>query len=158
MLKAVTRQAAAVDAKIAALHAAGHAHITTASFFDHHATPDDVAVMVTERDFLDANRELVPSVSAGELEHYERVRASFEGGRGEGKTPAVSGKTTGPGKRTVSGQSRGRGKGKGKAVAVGSEEEEEEEDEEGGGAGGWKGKGKAVFVDGDAGDDEGLYE
>lgn len=113
--------------------------------------------MVTEQDFLDANRELVPSVSAGELEHYERVRASFEGGRGEGKTPVVVART-GPGKRTVSGQSRGRGKGKGKAVAVGSEEEEDEVDDVGGTAGGWKGKGKAVFVDGEAGDDEGLYE
>ncbi|KAK0751556.1 peroxisomal biogenesis factor 6 [Schizothecium vesticola] len=112
MLKAVTRQAAAVDTKIAALNASG-GHITTAAFFDHHATPDDVAVMVTERDFLDANRELIPSVSAGELEHYERVRASFEGGRGEAKTPAAAAAgRTGPataGKRTVSGQSRGRG-------------------------------------------------
>lgn len=162
MLKAVTRQAAAVDAKISALHAAGQTHITTAAFFDHHATPDDVAVMVTEKDFLDANRELVPSVSAGELEHYERVRASFEGGRGEGKTQpasAAAGRTGPPGKRTVSGQSRGRGKGKGKAVAVGSGGEEEDEvDDEGGTTGGWKGKGKAVFVDGEAGDDEGLYE
>lgn len=34
--------------------------------------------MVTEEDFLAANRELIPSVSAKELEHYSRVRAQFE--------------------------------------------------------------------------------
>ncbi|KAI8960921.1 AAA-domain-containing protein [Daldinia sp. FL1419] len=82
MLKAVTRQATRVDSKIRAINAErakdGHAPISTANFFDHHATPEDVAVMVTEQDFLDANRELIPSVSAGELAHYEQVRATFE--------------------------------------------------------------------------------
>ncbi|OTB18282.1 hypothetical protein K445DRAFT_315079 [Daldinia sp. EC12] len=82
MLKAVTRQASLVDSKIRAINAGrekdGHPLISTANFFDHHATPEDVAVMVTEQDFLDANRELIPSVSAGELAHYEQVRATFE--------------------------------------------------------------------------------
>ncbi|KAI0854248.1 AAA-domain-containing protein [Daldinia vernicosa] len=82
MLKAVTRQASLVDTKIRAINAErekeGHSPISTANFFDHHAMPEDVAVMVTEQDFLDANRELIPSVSAGELAHYEQVRATFE--------------------------------------------------------------------------------
>lgn len=127
MLKAVTRCASAVDAKIAAMNtlppASSHSRsaspvysrsvssasiasqsdaagesgekdgwslvkadknpnrpdkITPAYFFDHYATPEDIAVMVTEEDFMAAQRELIPSVSAKELEHYARVRAQFE--------------------------------------------------------------------------------
>ena len=59
MLKAITRQTSAVDAKIKALPGAP---ITTAYFFDHLATKDDIAVTVTEIDFLAAQRELVGSV------------------------------------------------------------------------------------------------
>lgn len=192
MLKAVTRQAGKVDAKITALNAEAAAEgrkqtISTANFFDHHATPQDVAVMVTEEDFMDAHRELIPSVSAGELAHYERVRATFEGGResnGGANTTAEKPKPA-PltlGQRTVSassprsargkGKSVATGKGKGKAVATGSDGEDAEyeddygveaEEDEGGGANGVsknKGKGKAVtgFQDGTASDDEGLYD
>ena len=84
MLKAVTRRATSVDAKIRAINAAavpGTPPISTAAFFDHHASADDVDVLVTEVDFAAAQAELVPSVSATELAHYERVRASFEGAR-----------------------------------------------------------------------------
>ena len=59
ILKAVTRQASAVDAKIRALP---DGPVTTAYYFDHLATKDDIAVMVTEEDFSEAQRELVPSV------------------------------------------------------------------------------------------------
>ncbi|MCJ1485537.1 peroxisomal assembly protein [Schaereria dolodes] len=76
MLKAITRQAAAVDAKTKSLPGGP---VTTAYFFDHFATSDDLAVMVREGDFLAAQRELVGSVSAKELEHYHRVRKIFEG-------------------------------------------------------------------------------
>lgn len=165
MLKAVTRQATAVDQKISLLNASHPAHpVSTAYFFDHHATPDDVAVTVTEQDFLDARDELVPSVSAGELAHYEKVRATFEGGRGEG---TEKGKGRMVGARTVSsssGKGKGKmvdGKGKGKALG-GSEEEDEVSDvDEGAGYGNGgraKGKGKAVFRDGTGSDDEGLYD
>ncbi|KAL8850850.1 MAG: hypothetical protein Q9221_004264 [Calogaya cf. arnoldii] len=75
MLKAITRQASAVDAKIKALP---NGPVTTAYFFDHLATKEDVTVMVAEHDFQAASRELVGSVSAKELEHYQRVRQSFE--------------------------------------------------------------------------------
>ncbi|EEP76556.1 peroxisomal biogenesis factor 6 [Uncinocarpus reesii 1704] len=75
MLKAITRQASAVDEKINALPGGP---VSTAYYFDHLATPDDVAVMVTEEDFMAAQRELIPSVSAKELEHFERVRRTFE--------------------------------------------------------------------------------
>lgn len=74
--------------------------MTIAYFFDHLATESDTAVMVQEEDFLEAHRELVPSVSADELGHYERVRRTFEGaGKKEDR------------------QSNGDRKGKGKAVA-----------------------------------------
>ena len=59
MLKAITRQASAVDAKIKSLPGTP---VTTAYFFDHLATEEDMAVMVTEEDFLAAQEELVGSV------------------------------------------------------------------------------------------------
>jgi len=59
MLKAITRQANAVDAKIKDLPSGP---VSTAYFFDHLATDEDIAVMVTEKDFFAANRELVGSV------------------------------------------------------------------------------------------------
>ncbi|CAF9921405.1 MAG: peroxisomal assembly protein [Heterodermia speciosa] len=76
MLKAITRQADAVDRKIKTLPGGP---VTTAYFFDHLATEADIAVRVTEADFEVAKRDLVGSVSAKELEHYARVQASFEG-------------------------------------------------------------------------------
>ncbi|KAF2750986.1 AAA-domain-containing protein [Sporormia fimetaria CBS 119925] len=79
MLKAITRQARAVDEKVKAHNATHSPPISVAYFFDHLATEEDTAVMVTEEDFMEANRELVPSVSADELQHYDRVRKTFEG-------------------------------------------------------------------------------
>ena len=60
MLKAITRQTSAVDAKIAALPGD---RVTTAYFFDHLAKEEDIAVTVTEDDFHAAQRDLVGSVS-----------------------------------------------------------------------------------------------
>lgn len=174
MLKAVTRQANAVDAKIRDINSsrATVQPISTAYFFDHYATPDDVAVMVTESDFIEARNELVPSVSAGELQHYEQVRATFEGtdkaperrnANASGR-PRIGAAGAAPGllaRRTTSSSSKGKGKGKGKALARGSDGEEDEvSDEYVNGRG--KGKGKAVappiFVDGTGSGDEGLYD
>ncbi|KAJ5475584.1 Peroxisomal biogenesis factor 6 [Penicillium diatomitis] len=75
MLKAITRKSTAVDEKIQQLPGGP---VSTAYFFDHLATPEDVSVTVTEEDFLSAQGELVPSVSAKELEHFERIRQTFE--------------------------------------------------------------------------------
>jgi peroxin-6 len=114
MLKAVTRQASLVDAKIAAINksnlASGKQKISTAYFFDHFATKEDVAVLVEEEDFIAAERELVPSVSAKELEHYGKVRAQFE---------KVEDKPTSPTSRSNSQSLTEEGKGKGKEVARG---------------------------------------
>jgi peroxin-6 len=139
-----------VDRKIQHLRA----DMSTAYFFDHHATPEDLAVVVTERDFLAAQQELVPSVSQGELQHYEKVRATFEGSGSEKKAD------NGRGKAIESGGPQDKGKdldkGKGKAVDYSYDDGE---------ASGTvrrkrdKGKGKAVagFEDGTASDDDGLY-
>ena len=59
MLKAITRQTSAVDDKFKALPGGP---ISTAYFFDHLAINADIAVMVTEEDFAEAERELVGSV------------------------------------------------------------------------------------------------
>lgn len=66
-------------------------HVTTAYYFDHYATAEDLDVVVEERDFIAAQRELVPSVSASELAHYERVRATFEGQRSADAAAAGNG-------------------------------------------------------------------
>ncbi|KAI9709267.1 MAG: peroxisomal assembly protein [Bogoriella megaspora] len=103
MLKAITRQARAVDVKIEALNTnPEHLHaellksaeakgkpkhdvrgppgkVTTAWFFDHLASKEDTDVVVIEEDFAAAQKDLVPSVSAEELKHYDRVRRTFEG-------------------------------------------------------------------------------
>ena len=59
MLKAITRKSTAVDEKIQQLPGGP---VTTAWFFDHLATPEDVSVTVTEEDFDSAQAEMVPSV------------------------------------------------------------------------------------------------
>lgn len=167
MLKAVTRQATLVDTKIKELNAAAGPdgkQVSTAYFFDHYATKEDISVMVTEQDFLDAHKELIPSVSAGELEHYEQVRAMFEGakdkkkdGQGAGEANGVNGHQNGNGTLAItmgdgddagSNGSKKDRKGKGKAV-----------DNEVNGGG--KGKGKEVvspFQEAGGDEDEGLYD
>ncbi|KAF2467501.1 AAA-domain-containing protein [Lindgomyces ingoldianus] len=116
MLKAITRQARAVDEKVKAYNAT-HTPISIAQFFDHFATEEDTAVMVTERDFVEANRELVPSVSADELHHYERVRKAFEGTgkKEEPKAKVLFSDSIQSAPQFNSG--KGKGKGKGKAAA-----------------------------------------
>ncbi|KAL5121284.1 peroxisomal assembly protein [Pleosporales sp. CAS-2024a] len=128
MLKAVTRQARAVDKKVQEYNSSHSPAISIAYFFDHVATEEDTAVMVTEEDFIEAHNELVPSVSADELRHYQRVRAQFEGagkkddggeanGKGKGKGKAIDEDdlVMGTGDMDMNGWARGTGKGKGKA-------------------------------------------
>jgi len=91
MLKAITRRASSVDVKVRAINAERAAAsppklpVTVAWFFDHVAQEEDTEVVVEEEDFHAASRELVPSVSVKELQHYERVKKSFEQGDEGGK-------------------------------------------------------------------------
>ena len=138
MLKAITRQARAVDEKVKTYNSTRTPAISIAHYFDHFATEEDTAVMVTEPDFFEAHKELVPSVSADELRHYEKVRNAFEGAGkkdDEKKKDAVSGSRKGKGKaiqdgdliasteemslngaNQKTGNSSSGGKGKGKAT------------------------------------------
>lgn len=115
MLKAITRRANAVKAKVDVINAQRDSQLSTtlpepssqqdlqptadttkpppisiAYFFDHLAAEEDIAVVVEEGDFLEAQRELVPSVSMKELEHYERVRMVFEQDDGKEKRNEMS--------------------------------------------------------------------
>ncbi|EHL02385.1 putative Peroxisomal biogenesis factor 6 [Glarea lozoyensis 74030] len=169
MLKAVTRQASLVDTKIAGINATAEENnktkISTAYFFDHYATKGDIEVVVTEEDFVMAERELVPSVSFGELEHYKRVRAQFEKveeGKSEGEDKTGKGKA--PALVSNHGRVDTNGKGKGKEKAVdrkgkGRAVEEWDGEDDGFKRSDVKGKGKAVdmgFQD-RMDDDDGLY-
>ena len=182
MLKAVTRQASLVDTKLAAINsqnlAVGKPKVSTAYYFDHYATKQDTAVMVTEEDFESAERELVPSVSLKELEHYKRVRAQFEKPE-EGKHDNDKGKSVIRAGKDIpilqqheagtrnNGKGRGKavdrkGKGKERAWDVDEDEDEEESYNNGlsNGMGRNKGKGIAVdlkFQQGLEEDDDGLY-
>jgi peroxin-6 len=171
-LKAVTRQASLVDSKLAAINNQNSqvrkSKISTAYFFDHYATKEDVAVLVEEEDFIKAEKELVPSVSVKELDHYKRVRAQFEKAEDkneEEKARASASQHDGiPQWQQESAKSNGKGKGKavdrkgkGKAVGVWDEEDDDEFYSGGGMPNGRdKGKGKAIDM-GFQADDEELY-
>ncbi|KAG6006521.1 peroxisomal assembly protein [Claviceps maximensis] len=183
MLKAVTRQSSAVDARIRAINSerTDKPPISTAHFFDHFATKEDVSVMVTEADFMAAHEELIPSVSAGELAHYENVRATFEGTREKGpsKTAAPGGgiparlnassshpAASSASQATTPPRSQAKvslPKGKGKAVAPADTDGDDEHSEREMGlptmSSRSKGKAKAVmgFQQGTPSDDDGLY-
>jgi multidrug efflux pump subunit AcrA (membrane-fusion protein) len=51
--------------------------ITSQYYLDHLAQQDEILVQVTEEDFDQALAELIPSVSAQELEHYQQVQKMF---------------------------------------------------------------------------------
>lgn len=105
MLKAITRRASSVDEKVRDINAHRAAAdppqnpITVAYFFDHYAETEDSQVVVEEEDFHQAIRELVPSVSAKELEHYDAVRRTFE--KGEEKKDAARRRSSAGGRRNV---------------------------------------------------------
>ncbi|ODQ77397.1 hypothetical protein BABINDRAFT_163642 [Babjeviella inositovora NRRL Y-12698] len=81
MLNAMTRTANQVDTKITEMNKgrAPEDAVSTRWWFDNVAKSEDVDVLVSEQDFTKARGELIPSVSAEELEHYLRVRQNFEG-------------------------------------------------------------------------------
>ncbi|QSZ33944.1 hypothetical protein DSL72_005524 [Monilinia vaccinii-corymbosi] len=173
MLKAVTRQASIVDSHLAKLNSQRESEskgkVSTAYWFDHYAKEDDLRVVVQEEDFEAAERELVPSVSAGELEHYARVRGQFEGGKDKDKA-AQRPSSSGSSRSSRRGKGKGRidVKGKGKAKGTGGWDENAEDgyhnDSEGEQLNGTiraKGKGKesvqGLFQDGNMEDEENLY-
>lgn len=79
MLNAMTRVAGTVDEKVRVCGEERGEPVTARWWFDNVATKEEMEVKVTEEDFAKARRDLVPSVSEEELQHYLRVRRDFEG-------------------------------------------------------------------------------
>ncbi|KAK4704294.1 peroxin-6, partial [Phenoliferia sp. Uapishka_3] len=84
MLKAMTRKAEEIDTKIAHInnlppYSERVAKLTPQYYLAEIATPVEVAVLVSHRDFEAALAEIVPSVSQAEMAHYGRVQRQFSG-------------------------------------------------------------------------------
>jgi peroxin-6 len=82
MLKSMTRKAEEVDQKIAELNERppphDHPHPLTPQYYlAEMATPEEIDVLVSRVDFESALRELVPSVSQSEMDHYATVQKRF---------------------------------------------------------------------------------
>ncbi|KIJ27843.1 hypothetical protein M422DRAFT_235875 [Sphaerobolus stellatus SS14] len=82
MLKAMARKAEEVDAKITELNSKpppyAHPHpITPQYYLAEMATAEETDVLVSRRDFEEALKELVPSVSQEEMVHYRAVQHRF---------------------------------------------------------------------------------
>lgn len=113
MLKAMTRKASEVDEKLVKLNAehplrprlAAEASAPTAQVYPHPfpitpqyylaemAQPSEIEVRVNRVDFEAALRELVPSVSEQEMEHYRAVQSKFSSpdkDQVKGKKPQAS--------------------------------------------------------------------
>lgn len=95
MLNAMTRVAGEVDEKIKAYNAdviaQGKNEVNSRWWFDNVATKEDTTVLVKMEDFIKAQNELNPSVSAEELQHYLRVRENFEGGKEKAQAQLTNG-------------------------------------------------------------------
>ncbi|VEU19729.1 DEKNAAC100858 [Brettanomyces naardenensis] len=83
MLNAMIRTAGSVDSKVKAYNELrpNEKEISTRFWFDHIAKEEDTDVVVKTQDFEKAQRDLIPSVSIRELDHYLEVREGFEGGK-----------------------------------------------------------------------------
>ena len=79
MLKAMTRKAEHVDARILELNAGGtyKTRLTPQYYLAELATPDELEVLVAQCDLELALAELVPSVSQAEMDHYSAAQLRF---------------------------------------------------------------------------------
>ncbi|KAF9052790.1 AAA-domain-containing protein [Panaeolus papilionaceus] len=81
MLNAMTRKAESVDTRVAVLNterkASGLQPITPQYFLSEIARLEDILVYVSQEDFDRALRNLTPSVSEAEMEHYAKVQKRF---------------------------------------------------------------------------------
>ncbi|KAF9107306.1 peroxisomal assembly protein [Mortierella sp. AM989] len=81
MLKAMSRTAEGIEKRVVTINndetSTLPLPITSQYYLDHLVQPDEILVQVTEEDFDQALAELIPSVSAQELEHYRQVQKMF---------------------------------------------------------------------------------
>lgn len=100
MLKAMTRKASEVDARIEEINATpgkkSHPHPLTAQYYlAEMASAEEIEVKVNRRDFELALRELTPSVSEQEMQHYREVQAKFSAPKKEEEVASKSDSTVG---------------------------------------------------------------
>ncbi|RXK37810.1 hypothetical protein M231_04900 [Tremella mesenterica] len=84
MLRSMTRLAEEVDEKIERFNSEPPPYkfpypMTPQYYLSTLAQPEEIQVEVTRDDFWHALEGLVPSVSEGEMEHYQRVQGEFQG-------------------------------------------------------------------------------
>jgi peroxin-6 len=86
MLKSMTRKASSIDEKIRLLNERSederkeekHPYpLTTQYYLNEMADPHSLEIQVSRQDFEEALKELVPSVSMQEMQHYRQVQAKF---------------------------------------------------------------------------------
>ncbi|KAG1766092.1 AAA-domain-containing protein [Suillus occidentalis] len=80
MLNALNRKVAELDSKIGQLNKQSEFRqhqLTPQYYLTEIATSDDLHILVTQRDFIRALNELVPSVSAVEMQHYATIQKRF---------------------------------------------------------------------------------
>ncbi|KAI0303446.1 P-loop containing nucleoside triphosphate hydrolase protein [Multifurca ochricompacta] len=121
LLKAMSRKAEEIDARIAALNAQPSSlepalvqwpsPLTPQYYLAEIATPEEIAVIVTADDFAAALRELVPSVSQAEMAHYSQIRERFS--RADGANANVD---VDVGKQESNVDPKGKGKGRDDSV------------------------------------------
>lgn len=78
MLNAMTRTASEIDEKVRIYNKTHEETISVRYWFDRIAKPENTNVTVGMTDFLKAQKDLIPSVSEGELQHYLQVKENFE--------------------------------------------------------------------------------
>ncbi|KAH9890705.1 AAA-domain-containing protein [Cubamyces lactineus] len=116
LLKAMSRKAEELEETIAKWNAdpppkSPHPLPMTPQYYlGELATPAETEVLVSEEDFNAALRELVPSVSQAEMEHYARIQQRFSN-----QSLSDVGEEKGKGQDKGKGKDTGKGKGKERA-------------------------------------------
>lgn len=120
LLKAMSRTAEEIDARIATLNAQPSATqqwpspLTPQYYLAEMATPEEIAVVVSADDFAAALHELVPSVSQAEMTRYAEIRERFSRSDADGDAAD---------EEVNMHKVKNKGKGKGKDVSVNEDSE-----------------------------------
>ncbi|KAI9456224.1 AAA-domain-containing protein [Lactarius psammicola] len=128
LLKAMSRRAQEIDARIATLNGQPSASdpaaqqwpspLTPQYYLAEMATPEEIAVVVSADDFAGALRELVPSVSQAEMSHYAEIRERFSRFNAANGDDATDGEAD---MQESNNKGKGKGKGSDKSVSEDSE-------------------------------------
>ncbi|KAI0003309.1 P-loop containing nucleoside triphosphate hydrolase protein [Russula compacta] len=125
LLKAMSHKAQEIDARIATLNAQQPSGasatqrpspLTPQYYLAEMATPEEIAVVVTEDDFTAALRELVPSVSQAEMAHYAQIREGFS------RSVNASNADDADGKERNTNNTKGKGKARDDGMSIDREE------------------------------------